>query len=89
MPTRKIWNFSRITKIPFSGELPDNSVLRLACILNMTMDMDTCQIQFYTHYLLNLPMMIHLEIISNFHTLIKDFLESSFDQNQLDAIFSY
>ena len=55
----------------------------------MTMDMDTYQIQFHIYYLLNLLMMIHLEIISNFHTLIKDFLEASFYQNQLDAILSY
>ena len=41
MPIQKIWNFDKITKISFSGELPSNSVLRLACILNMTMDMDT------------------------------------------------
>ena len=55
----------------------------------MTMDMDTCQIQLYIHYFLNLLMMIYLEIVSNFHTLIKDFSESSFDRNQLDAIPSY
>ena len=76
MPTRKMWNFGEFTKIPFSGKLPGNSFLRSSGILNMTMDMDNCQIQFHIHSYLNDSI---LETISNIFALIKDFPESLSD----------